>query len=617
MSALKLTEEISVLPFLHGKAPFCLELRKLLWKQSFDCLAFAFPKRFQNELPLIIEKLPTLYALVARTEDESFAYIPADPSDALIEGVRQAMQRRIPYVFLEDDTQVYYKELLTLPDTHLVTHLGIERYYKACKPFLQEVVNEKASRHRARLCLEELIQLKKHYKKILFLTDLPIQIIWDTLPGTLEQKLDALKDAHYQPDEKWEDVGPISHHIFPINPEHAYFALGELPFYVAQLEKERLDPLASLPSYTELIKKLFIETRERHMDQPREEYSVARLQAALQYLRNLCIGENRLTPDLYTLIVAAKGVFGAYFARMVFEAARYYPFFELDESALLNVGIDFIQSPFDDDPVKAVNLLFEEPREWRPLPIHPEPNNYQKHRYRYKWDPQGMCSHVEEDLYIENFNQQVRKRTKQRQMDQESRTEKFTSSFKDGLDIRETLRNWHTGSLYVRELPPTPQPVDTVVVLFDTRNDDKFPFRTTWYAEHGSESTLTFYATDPFTNLVGPGIARCEYGGFSLLYPPRPIPDVFEYFQDRQHNLSLAEMLLLGACQTSEERVITVVSPEQPNFGLQSIAYRWRKKLFWIPLASYSQETIRKLKRVHILNGKKVRSWASRFIDGD
>ena len=31
-----------------------------------------------------------------------------------------------------------------------------------------------------------------------------------------------------------------------------------------------------------------------------------------------------------------------------------------------------------------------------------------------------------------------------------ARSEKFTTSLKDGLDIRETLRNWHTGDLFVK-----------------------------------------------------------------------------------------------------------------------------------------------------------------------
>jgi len=62
----------------------------------------------------------------------------------------------------------------------------------------------------------------------------------------------------------------------------------------------------------------------------------------------------------------------------VFDAARYYPFFNWEAEQTLHVGVDFIQSPYDDEPVKAINLLFEEPRDWKPLPIRPEPNKNQK-----------------------------------------------------------------------------------------------------------------------------------------------------------------------------------------------------------------------------------------------
>jgi hypothetical protein len=44
------------------------------------------------------------------------------------------------------------------------------------------------------------------------------------------------------------------------------------------------------------------------------------------------------------------------------------------------------------------------------------------------------------------------------------------------------------------------------------------------------------------------------------------------------------------------------------------MAARLKKRLLWIPLSSFSNETIRNLRQFHILNGKEVRSWASRFI---
>src|SRR5208337_2268634 len=125
-----------------------------------------------------------------------------------------------------------------------------------------------------------------------------------------------------------------------------------------------------------------------------------------------------------------------------------------------------------------------------------------------------------EDGTIERFNSHVRSKSLKVLVEELARTEKFTSSVKDGIDIRETLRNWHTGTIYVKEVPPARGRMDTVVIIFDAAHDEKYPHHTTWYAEHGEESTLTFYATDPFEDLIGPGIARCRYGGLSLLFPP-------------------------------------------------------------------------------------------------
>ena len=126
-------------------------------------------------------------------------------------------------------------------------------------------------------------------------------------------------------------------------------------------------------------------------------------------------------------------------------------------------------------------------------------------------------------------------------------TEKFTTSVRDGIDIRETLRNWHTGDLYVKVVPPSRGSIEVVVFLFDIPADPQiYVNRTTWYAEHAEESTLAFYATDPMKNLVGPGIAQAQYGGALFIFPPRPIPDVWS---DRRLDFTdtLEERLLAAA----------------------------------------------------------------------
>jgi hypothetical protein len=229
-----------------------------------------------------------------------------------------------------------------------------------------------------------------------------------------------------------------------------------------------------------------------------------------------------------------------------------------------------------------------------------------------------MCSHVPEDVTIERFNTHVRAKTVKILLEEFAKHEKFTTSVKDGIDIRETLRNWHTGHIYVREIPPSHGRLDSVIIIFDENHDENYPHRSTWYAEHGNESTLTFYATDPFADLIGPGIARCRYGGLSLLFPPRPVPNIFELTGNSSADFpNLAARLAYGALIFSAERVVAYVASRKPGVYLRTLAARLKKKLVWVPLASFSSETIGTLRKFHILNGKEVRSWASRFIGED
>jgi hypothetical protein len=72
-------------------------------------------------------------------------------------------------------------------------------------------------------------------------------------------------------------------------------------------------------------------------------------------------------------------------------------------------------------------------------------------------------------------------------------TEKFTTSVKDGIDIRETVRHWYDKEIHVKVLPPSRGKMDAAVMLFDSPADPReYPWRTTWFAEHANESTQAF-----------------------------------------------------------------------------------------------------------------------------
>ena len=198
--------------------------------------------------------------------------------------------------------------------------------------------------------------------------------------------------------------------------------------------------------------------------------------------------------------------------------------------------------------------------------------------------------------------------------EQQARVEKFTASLKDGLDLRETVRNWHRGGLYVREIPPSRGQIEMVVFLFDSPAiAERYTWRTTWYAEHGEESTLCFFATPFLQNMVGPGIGQSMYGGCFFLFPPRPIPDVW---QDSRFDFcrTLEERLLAGALFHSAELRVALVSSRPPQASWRQLARRLGRQLVYLPLKRFSPSTVDRLRRFHVLNDKEVRSYAARFI---
>ena len=151
-------------------------------------------------------------------------------------------------------------------------------------------------------------------------------------------------------------------------------------------------------------------------------------------------------------------------------------------------------------------------------------------------------------------------------------------------------------------------------MLFDSPADPRDnTWRTTWYAEHEKESTLSFFATDFRKEPVGPGIGLANYGGALFLYPPRPIGDGWV---DPRLNFTetLEERLLAGACLNSNCPQIVLLSPYPPGAGWRRLDKRFQKRWVHLPLSQFSDATVQQLRMVHVLNGHEVRSYAERFI---
>ena len=610
---------------IHGSGDFAIEVRRVLLADRFDCLAVPLPPSFQQNVEEAIRFLPNVSLVIQNepasivsgewvgfdsddADDESdrtpdiVSYVPIDPCQGVIAGLRFAIEERMPRAFIDLETARFESYSGSLPDPYALKHVSPEKFAAAVLPSIPRV-HEGQPRDRVIFMAQRLRELERRYSKILFLCSL---LDWPWIREAYIEELDC--------EGTDEEVEPTS--VFAADPETLLFGLGELPYITGLYERARAELGEDENLSIDGVKAMLLAARDRYqMDLGKRARKITPklLRVFLQYVRNLTLTERRLSPTLYTLIIAAKQIAGDQFAIALAEAAREYPFNGRIPFPEIQLGINRGRLP-GGEIVALKNRLPGQAMEWRSCQLKPQPPKPQQDDWLMRWNPHRQCSWPPEDIAVEKFRTHVKDTALNLLGSDLARSEKFTTSLKDGLDIRETLRNWHTGNLYVKVQPPTRGTLDCVVMMFDSPADPRdYPWRVTWHAEHHDESTLALFATNYLENLIGPGIGQATYGGALFLFPPRPVSDIWTNprfdFTD-----TLEERLLAAACYHANERHVALLSHGPPGPAWRRLAKRFGKKLIHVPLAKFSQETIQQLRVFHVLNGQNVRSFAAEFI---
>jgi hypothetical protein len=623
---LKISPKITVLPIIHGSGDFAIEVRRVMLSEKFDCLAVPLPPSFQENVERAIEFLPSITTVIQKEQqqfsiepwsaesetdededdwavgDPAASYVPIDPCQGVIAAIRIAIQERMPRAFVDLETAHFQSLPAVLPDPYALKKVSVDKFSAAVLPSIPRLPQGQP-RDRVVAMANRLRELEAKYESILFVCSI---IDW---PWVRE----AYRD---QVEQTVEDDDIEESRIFAADSQTLIFLLGEMPFITGLYERARAELDDDENLSIDGIKEMVFEARERYQTELRSrarKITPKLLSVYFKYIRNLALIERRMTPDLYTLVLAAQQIAGDQFAIHLAETARYYPDHGELPFPLLRMGIGEGRFP-DGEIMRMTNRLPGHPLSWRSCELKPMPPKIQQDQWRMKWNPFSQCSWPPEDESIEKFRTHVKETALALMGADLARSEKFTTSLKDGLDIRETLRNWHTGDLYVKIFPPTSGDLDCVVMLFDSPADPRdYPWRITWHAEHHDESTLSLFATDFRTEMVGPGIGLSNYGGAMFLFPPRP---VFDIWRDPQFDFTdtLEERLIAAACRHSRERHVALLSESPPGIGWKRLAKKYGKKLVHIPMSRFSGQTIQQLRMFHVLNGQNIRSFAAHFI---
>jgi len=240
-----------------------------------------------------------------------------------------------------------------------------------------------------------------------------------------------------------------------------------------------------------------------------------------------------------------------------------------------------------------------------------------KEKFPGEWaqqlDGTSICSYPPEDLVIEDYGRFLKKKGKGILSEEHAHSEPFTSSLLDGIDLRETIRNWHQKKIYVRQFEKIAGEVGSVIVIFDEDPGDRYSYMTTWLGEHQNESDMAFYSTFPFDNIVGPGIGRGEHGGFLMSLPARRM---FDVWQDPDYDFAetKSERLLLAGLDYSLERFVVYVAAKPPRTVFRSIAARFGRTIIYIPIGQLSPVALKKIRVVHVLDGYDKRAIAKDYL---
>ncbi|MBZ5723583.1 MAG: hypothetical protein LAP87_01165 [Acidobacteriia bacterium] len=587
-------------PVVPGRLEFAIEVRQAILRDRPHVIALELPATLREAWVRAVMRLPEMSLVFYPDEtagEDQAVYVPIEPADPFTEAIRSGLETGAEIVFADPDAgpRPHLKD--AYPDSYAIRHIGLARYIEAYRVYPQPR-SEQIARHAAGIAWK--LQGANPLANVLVVVSLNL----------LDPVLDAMEEPQAQPMARVRREGI---ELLNAHPESLAEICAEYP--QLQWRYETFRPLmtdwrlidrrhAQLAVFREAEKEYEATTGE----------TVAHWQRRLlaRYTRNLALAGNELSAGLFDVTLAARGVVDDNYAWDVWEVGGRYPP-QTTASNLLTVRISGDEVWMDTRRIRLRRRLPSTKRRLRPFGLKPR----KKEKFPGEWarqlNGQGICSYPPEDLVIEDYGRFLKSKGKSLLSEERVRIEPFTTSILDGIDLRETIRKWYEGRIYVRQFQKIHGEVGSVVVIFDEDRDNRYSYMTTWLGENQNESDMAFYSTFPFDNLVGPGIGRAEYGGLLMSLPPRRMYDVWQD-ADYEFAESKSERLLLAALDYSIHRYVVYVAAKPPRSIFKTIASRVSRTIIYIPIGQLSPVSLKKIRVVHVLDGYDKREIAKEYL---
>jgi len=591
-------------PCLHGRVEFASAVHRLFAERRPEAVAIEMPATLEHAFLRGVKRLPRLSVVLYEEQSGGHVYLPIEPQDAVVAAAALALEHNLPLHFIDRDTEGYPPHRDPMPDPYLVTRLGLAAYAEAYRLEFEDRPSARADELREMTMAFHLKALAEQHASVLCVLGL-------THYGPVRRLLDR---PLAQPLGKKRREGVV---LGGLAQESAREILSEMPFLISAFVQAAQEGRAGELDRLAVHQALLGEARERHLKNSREEVRPGQMAVLNRFGRNYALVQGGLTPDLYQLLIAGRGAVDDNFAYEVWDLATSYPW-PGESDDLPTVRLTAEDLFLNEKKIRFFRRFRRQRRRLVPVPVKKRKKEEVPGQWQREWQGMNICSYPPEDIIIEGYGQYIKQKAVQMLSEENRRTHPFTCSMEDGLDIRETIRNWYEGRMYVTECRPAGGRVGSVVVIFDEdrplpRRKEKYPWRLTWLGEHAQESDMAFYATRAGEQVIGPGISRCEYGGLMLSYPPLRMADIWtDSFFDGARNK--AERLLMAAIDYSEEKLVAYIGPRPPSSRMKSLAEMYGRKVVFLPLGQFSPLMLKKIRVFHVLDGHQVRGYAREYI---
>jgi len=646
---------IRILPVLHERVDLAPMVRAVLAAADPAGIAVELPTTLEEVVARAIRRLPKVSLLLSEEAGEPALVWAVTPGDPLVEGLRWAAEHGRPGYFVDPDVAPVGRHHDPLPDPQVVWTLGPGRFSEMIRAVAgageverTDVVREHGMAHHLRqaqaraggaivglvgaahaervaaalsgptaepLARQRRTEVSLHHlhpeSLTALLPDPPLaHAAWERVRGgevpaappledAVSRRVELVRDGlHLVTGESIEEAGERRRVLVDWA---AARATAQGPGEVPALDRDALGAVAwpvAVRSWTEST---------------REEPAAWQRRMFLDFAHRCAKVHGQLVPSLYEWTVAARGVADDNLAWEMFDVLRTYPWQEEMSDDLSTVKVDGEQLDLGVRTVRFRRRFFRVKTRPVLVPVRHRPGPEEAEGWLDAFADGLLCSYPPEDIVIEDYGRFLKQKATSVVAAERSRSEPFTTSMLDGIDLRETLARWLEGRVWVREEGRAPGTAGSVVVVFDEDTQGSYPYLMTWLGEHEQESDMAFYSTDPARQVVGPGILRATYGGFMLTYPPGRLFDVWQD-PDYRDARTKADVLVMAAVDYSREKLVVHVADHPPSERLKAFASRRAKRLVHLPLGSLSPVTLRRIRVVHILAGHATREIAKDYV---